>query len=108
MIFVVIGVAFIILLERRVLGYVHILKGPNKVGFVGIPQPFRDAIKFFTKEQLFYLLFFSYFGVFPFLIGWVVGFLFEWFYFFCVGFVVFFFGWYLSCGLYCYNCWVVF
>ena len=30
--------------SHRVLGYIHIHKGPNKVGFVGIFQPFRDAI----------------------------------------------------------------
>lgn len=47
-----VGISFFTLLEQNLLRYIQIRKGPNKVGFIGILQPFRDAIKLFSKEKL--------------------------------------------------------
>merc|ERR1712086_673611 len=50
---VLVNVAFITLLERKILGYRQLRKGPNKVSIIGITQPFNDAIKLFSKEIIY-------------------------------------------------------
>nr|YP_010633947.1 NADH dehydrogenase subunit 1 [Homalogonia obtusa]WBP69678.1 NADH dehydrogenase subunit 1 [Homalogonia obtusa] len=52
LIFILICVSFVTLLERKILGYIQLRKGPNKVGFMGILQPFSDGLKLFFSEQI--------------------------------------------------------
>nr|APF47570.1 NADH dehydrogenase subunit 1 [Microgaster sp. SNS-2016] len=45
-----ISVAFLTLFERKIMSLFHYRKGPNKNSFLGILQPFNDAIKLIMKE----------------------------------------------------------
>nr|YP_448766.1 NADH dehydrogenase subunit 1 [Phanogenia gracilis]AAY51824.1 NADH dehydrogenase subunit 1 [Phanogenia gracilis] len=48
---ILISVAFIVLIERKILGYMQLRKGPNIVGPYGIIQTIADGIKLFIKEN---------------------------------------------------------
>ena len=50
---VLVNVAFVTLMERKILGYSQYRKGPNKVSIIGILQPVSDAIKLFRNEVLY-------------------------------------------------------
>lgn len=47
---IILGVAFLTLLERKLLGAVQKRRGPNVVGIFGLLQPLMDAFKLLLKE----------------------------------------------------------
>jgi NADH-quinone oxidoreductase subunit H len=53
---IVVAVAMLTLAERKVIGYMQLRRGPNRISFFGLPvlhglaQPFADVIKLLLKE----------------------------------------------------------
>lgn len=74
---ILIAVAYLTLLERKVMASMQQRRGPNVVGFFGLLQPFADGLKLLIKETIipssantFIFIFAPVFSFFLSLLGW--------------------------------------
>jgi len=49
---IMLGVAYYTLAERKVLGFMQVRPGPNRVGYWGLLQPIADGLKLLLKEVI--------------------------------------------------------
>lgn len=47
-----VAVAYLTLVERKIMASIHRRKGPNTVGVYGLLQPLADGLKLFGKETV--------------------------------------------------------
>ncbi|EHL29350.1 NADH-quinone oxidoreductase subunit NuoH [Legionella drancourtii] len=72
-------VALITYFERKVIGFIQVRIGPNRVGFKGLLQPIADLVKLITKEIIvptrsnkYLFIIAPLFALVPSLVGWAV------------------------------------
>ena len=73
------SVAYLTYAERKVIGYIQVRIGPNRVGFRGLLQPIADLIKLLSKEIIvptrsnrYLFIIAPLFSLTPALVGWAV------------------------------------
>jgi NADH:ubiquinone oxidoreductase subunit 1 (chain H) len=49
---IILCVAYLTYWERKMIGFMHVRRGPNRVGYRGLLQPFADVFKLLTKEVI--------------------------------------------------------